>query len=282
MLLRRRPEHLSEATLGDLTSKLESLSGEISSSADEIEAARKVVRSVASILDEVELRLELRTSQAGEDVAGLRFAMNTLDGRLTHDVIGLDERLERLAKTVTTTLETVFRSGAERAPAHASEEALPSIRVDELLSRVARLERDRDETVAAAARAASSWASERAALQERVGELAAQVVPRTTRPGAVTSNRPREGDVGWVMLERDVDMVRIGMEGLRMRLAHVEKSTAGSRRAGGDGEEPYLDRIADRLDRLESAVAEVEGAAVLERLEYIANRMNSQLARLED
>ena len=72
--------------------------------------------------------------------------------------------------------------------------------VFELAQRIEQIERDRDAVRAELARTATSWASERAALQERVSELAARIVTGpalTSSVGRTTSpSTPRRSSTG--------------------------------------------------------------------------------------
>jgi hypothetical protein len=112
-------------------------------------------------------------------------------------------------------------------------------------------------------------------LQERVAELAARIVT-----GPMPERDEAEGEGVWPFV-RELDQLRIGMEGLRMRLAYHEKAVAdlsGSRDVDGRIDELHL-----LLRRLENAGQHVrdERETVLDQLERIATRMDSRLQQLE-
>ena len=84
-------------------------------------------------------------------------------------------------------------------------------------------------------------------LQERVSELAARIVtgPALTSSGGeddVSEHSPQE-----------LDRLRIGVEGLRMRLAYHEKTVSDL--AGSRGVVQRLDELSARLDQLAAIVA---------------------------
>jgi hypothetical protein len=119
--------------------------------------------------------------------------------------------------------------------------------LDELTGRIVRIERDRDAVRDELTRTATSWATERAALQERVSELAARIVTGPV-PAAVDVN----GEP-FAQTPQELDRLRIGVEGLRMRLAYHEKTVSDL--AGSRGVMHRLDELSARLDQLAAIVA---------------------------
>ncbi len=361
----RLPAVVDERLAG-FSDRLDQLAAAIEKTAEWIAVANADFGELANRVDELELVFEVRTAESGEMTAGLRFAMNRVDSRLTHDVIGLDVRLEGLAEAVhelirgpavsalplpaaaaasgepvtsegaaafeerivqaEEQLRSVVASLAEIAPgmretleqrigsvserlerierregavawkselvaledklrsepgASAADVERAVVALDEMRARVARLERDHDDAAAEASRIANQWASERAALQERVGELAARVVPSMPRGAAAraaarSSHAPEEG---WTMLERDVDIVRIGMEGLRMRLASFER--ANQQLSGSRQVSDRIEEIAERMARLEVSLTRSDGDDALDRLERLASKLDDRLERIE-
>ena len=119
--------------------------------------------------------------------------------------------------------------------------------LDELTQRIEQIERDRDAVRNELTRTATSWASERAALQERVSELAARIVT-----GPMPGTSVAEGDA-FAETPQELDRLRIGVEGLRMRLAYHEKTVYDL--AGSRGVVQRLDELSARLDQLSAIVA---------------------------
>lgn len=119
--------------------------------------------------------------------------------------------------------------------------------LDELTHRIEQIERDRDAVRDELARTAASWAAERASLQERVSELAARIV---TGPMPVASDGSDGTSAG---SPQELDRLRIGVEGLRMRLAYHEKTVSDL--AGSRGVVQRLDDLSARLDQLTAIVA---------------------------
>jgi chromosome segregation ATPase len=118
----------------------------------------------------------------------------------------------------------------------------------ELAARVAAMESDRDSVLGELNRATESWAQERAALHERVAELAARIVTGPLdAPTAATAATVELGDAS-----QELDRLRIGLEGIRMRLAYHEKTVA---EIGSKSIVERLDELSARLDRLQYAVA---------------------------
>jgi DNA-binding ferritin-like protein len=148
-------------------------------------------------------------------------------------------------------------------------------RETELVDRLEQVERDRDAMAAQLLRGAESWGSERAALQERVAELAARIV---TGP---VPDAPAAGDGEAWPSPRAFDQLRIAVEGLRMRLAYHEKEVAEI--VGGRSVDQRIDEMHHLMRRLESAEESVreERDTVLEQLDRVASRMDYRLQQLE-
>ena len=139
--------------------------------------------------------------------------------------------------------------------------------------RLQQVEPDRDAMAAQLLRGAERWATERAALQERVGELAARIVTGPV-PDAPDGNRD-----GWPT-PRVFDQLRIAVEGLRMRLAYHEQEVAEI--VGGRSVDERIDEMHHLMRRLENAEESVreERDTVLERLDRVASRMDHRLHQL--
>ncbi|MEO5634713.1 hypothetical protein [Gaiella sp.] len=119
--------------------------------------------------------------------------------------------------------------------------------VDDLAHRIEQIETDRDVVRAELAKTATSWATERAALQERVSELAALIVT-----GPMHASAPGAPDAETEHTPVELDRLRIGVEGLRMRLAYHEKTVSDL--AGSKGVMQRLDELGTRLDQLSAIV----------------------------
>jgi hypothetical protein len=204
---------------------------------------------------------------------------------------GLGERLERLEAegspadltSVAETMRAELRGvelriegelTANRRQVEATRASI-ELALKELTARVGRVEQEREAAAGQLLRGAEAWAAERVALQERVAELAARIVT-----GPMPERDEAEGEGVWPFV-RELDQLRIGMEGLRMRLAYHEKAVAdlsGSRDVDGRIDELHL-----LLRRLENAGQHVrdERETVLDQLERIATRMDSRLQQLE-
>jgi chromosome segregation ATPase len=126
----------------------------------------------------------------------------------------------------------------------------------ELSQRIASMEQDRDRVLGELSKATDTWAAERAALHERVAELAARIVTGPVEAPEVVSTATVDlGDAG-----KELDRLRIALEGMRMRLAYHEKAVA---ELGGGGDlAGRIEALATRLDGLQAAVASGEGGGV--------------------
>jgi chromosome segregation ATPase len=233
-----------------------------------------------ALVEELAARLE-RIEHERESAAGVAALVDTWSAELSALEARVDERLSTLAATDTSVVDT--RDDAA---------------LEELAARVDTLERGRDEAGAELRRTAEVWAAERVALHERVAELAASVVT-----GPV-------GMDGVQMGGRELDQLRIGLEGLRMRLAYHERTVAEL--AGSGDLATRVEEMNDRLDKLQAALlaapgigGDEHGAAsaqvlglldrveraertvrddrdtLLERFERIASRIDWRLQRLE-
>ena len=127
--------------------------------------------------------------------------------------------------------------------------------VDELTHRIEQIETDRDAVRGELVRTATSWATERAALHERVSELAALIVtgPVDTGGAGEHTDEPEHGP-------QELDRLRIGVEGLRMRLAYHEKTVSDL--AGSKGVVQRLDELSIRLDQLSTIVMAQQSGAL--------------------
>jgi hypothetical protein len=182
---------------------------------------------VHRLLNELGVRLERMEHQraAAADLAALtdtwRGELESLESRLS----------EELASVVARTEDEPGGPVLEGA-------------LEDLAARIDRMESDRDAVASELFRTAEAWKAERAALHERVAELAARIV---TGP-ATSFADPVEGEP---LAERELDQLRIGIEGLRMRLAYHEKTVA---EVAGRGVVERLEELSARLDRLQSMV----------------------------
>ena len=314
----------SERGSAEISHALATLTGRL----EQLEHDRRAVTSGATAAERawveersaLEIRLDAIAATIGEAPGH-----DPEVGRLVHELAGRLERVESDRETVAdlaaladnwkaelVTLESRVDELSSAAPSRAAGDELDAV-LSELQCRIDRIERDRDAVGAELARASTAWASERASLQERVSELAARIV-----------TGPMSDDVGsspgeaFLQAPQELDRLRIGIEGLRMRLAYHEKTVAEL--AGSKSVTQRLDELASRLDQLSAIVAagmsgsaaptariavlapeaydpETSGLlsrldeteriakrnreAVLESLEKIASRMDWRLQRLE-
>ncbi len=193
------------------------------------EDAERLVHELVIRLDRLE-----RERESVADIASLadgwRKSLGTLAARVEYGLIKLSQASE-----------------APAGPAEAQE-------LVELATRVASMESDRDSVMGELSRATESWATERAALHERVAELAARIVTGPMDAGTATGVASGElGDAS-----QELDRLRIGLEGMRMRLAYHEKTVA---EMGGGRLTARLDELTSRLDRLQQAIASGSVAA---------------------
>ena len=270
-----------------------------------ITAERTPAPDVGRLVDELAGRLA-RMEGEREAVADLAALAETWTSELASLEARVDQGLATLGE------QDAAASGAE-ADAPVDAELLDN--VDELTHRIEQIETDRDAVRAELARTATSWATERASLQERVSELAARIVT-----GPMPTSSGESGELA-EQTPQELDRLRIGVEGLRMRLAYHEKTVSDL--AGSRGVAQRLDEMSARLDQLTAIVmaqqSGVPGAApapavvgqplaqpqfaeasgilsrldeadrlrtqsrekMLEQMEKIASRMDWRLQRLE-
>ena len=239
----------------------------------------RVLEELASKLEHIEVErreraIDLATAEAAwererselqaqlETIAGATLASPSgADGeRLVLELAVRLDRLERehdsvselaaLADGWTTSLAALaarvdhgLRRIDDSAPAEVEAETQE---LADVAARVAAIEADRETVVEQLARATRTWSAERVALQERVAELAARIV---TGP----IERPEPGDSGeGHVASLELDRMRIGLEGIRMRLAYHEKHVSEIRAKS----------IVERLDELGAQVAHLQQAVV--------------------
>jgi DNA repair exonuclease SbcCD ATPase subunit len=303
---------LAERTGEELRQELEEVAGGL---ADQLDVVSRTARDAAlarpheqkrvdARFDDVHRRIDAVTRELRAGVASLtRSSLPSPYGERLGETIG--RRLGRLEGEVAVWAESTDRARAEvreelgdlQADAHRrGKEVLRLLedlgaRLDRLerraegpavtgplLARIEELERDRDAITSRLLHDAEAWADERAALQERVAELAARIV---TGPVIGPAGSVDGEDEDAVPLSRDLDQLRIGVEGLRMRLAYHERTVAEL--AGGRGVDARIDEVRRLLARLEEAGAQAVGErdTVLGQIEQIAARMDLRLQNLE-
>jgi len=264
-----------------LTEQLESVAAMARAAAAAAAKARHPYAVEAS-LDEVHHRIDALTRElrivsserstgafpGGPYVGRLALTLGRRLATVEGSLAGASVRAERIADDVRGELAEVALAGERR------EKELARA-LGELADRLEQVERDRDAVAAQLLRGAESWASERAALQERVAELAARIV---TGP---MPDAPAVGDRDAWPSPRAFDQLRIAVEGLRMRLAYHEKEVAEI--AGGRRVDERIDEMHHLLRRLENAEQSVreERDTVLEQLDRVASRMDHRLHQLE-
>ena len=177
----------------------------------------------------------------------------------TSELAALEARVDESLST----LEGQGAAAEVQADGESTYDAGLAESLDELTLRIERIERDRDAVTDELARTATSWAAERASLQERVSELAARIV---TGPMPIGSTEDH-GDA-FAQSPQELDRLRIGVEGLRMRLAYHEKTVADL--AGSRGVVQRLDELTARLDQLAAIVAAGHAQHRHPRLEHRA------------
>ena len=170
---------------------------------------------------------------------------------------------------------TRFEGRLQRLEADGSMVETAKHAVLELVGRIEEIERDRDAITAELMRTRESLAAEQVGLRERVAELAARIVT-----GPLPDRGGKGMEIAWPS-ERALDQLRIGVEGLRMRLAYHEKTVAEI--AGGRGADERLAEMHELLRGLESAGQHVRSGRddVVEQFERIAARMDRRLQQLE-
>ena len=241
---------------------------------DEIAASMTAVErpqapEVERLVDELAGRLA-RMEGERETVADLAALAETWTTELATLEARVDEGLSTLREHAVAEMSGVAGTADLNAGLSAN--------LDELTGRIAQIERDRDAVRDELARTATSWATERASLQERVSELAARIV---------TGPMPAAADVGGdlsAQTPQELDRLRIGVEGLRMRLAYHEKTVSDL--AGSRGVVQRLDELSARLDQLAAIVAaghaSVGSAGVTPRMQVHLPEASGLLTRLAE
>ena len=202
-----------------------------------ITGERAQAPEVEQLVDELAGRLA-RMEGERETVADLAALAETWTAELSALEARVDEGLLSLE---------AHGAAAVGGEPHAEFDAGLSESLDELTLRIEQIERDRDAVRDELARTATSWAVERASLQERVSELAARIVT-----GPMPAAAGVDGDP-FAQTPQELDRLRIGVEGLRMRLAYHEKTVSDL--AGSRGVVQRLDELSARLDQLAAIVA---------------------------
>ena len=256
---------------------------------------------VAALIDEFAGRLA-RMEGERETVAELAAQAETWTAELATLEARIDEGLSTLE-------EHDVGDPAESEGDHVAVDGALSESLAELTQRIEHVERDGDSVRAELMRTANSWADERASLQERVSELAARIVtgPMPASTGAI--GEPSEDTT------KELDRLRIGMEGMRMRLAYHEKTVSelsGSRTVmqrinelsarveqlaaaiatgvptpAGAAAGPLIQTLGDEASGLMSQIEESERLRtemrdkMLDRMEKIASQMDWRIQRLE-
>ena len=229
----------SDATHAESAWALErrALEARLDAIAASITEERPQAPEVGELIDELATRLA-RMEGERETVADLAALAETWTAELAALEAKVDEGLS--------SLEGQAATDAAGAP-DGGLEGWRSESLEELTERIERIERDRDAVRDELARTASSWAVERASLQERVAELAARIVT-----GPMQGQSDADVDA-FAQTPQELDRLRIGVEGLRMRLAYHEKTV--SELAGSRGVMQRLDELSARVDQLAAVVA---------------------------
>jgi DNA repair exonuclease SbcCD ATPase subunit len=256
--------------------------------------------AVAELIDEFAGRLA-RMEGERETVAELAAQAETWTAELATLEARIDEGLS--------TLEEHDTDPVESEGTHVLVDGGLSESLAELTQRIEHVERDGDSVREELMRTASSWADERASLQERVSELAARIVTGPMPAATDATGEPSED------ASKELDRLRIAMEGMRMRLAYHEKTVAelsgtrtvmqhiselsarvdqlaaaiaaGAPTSAGAAAAPALHAIGAETSGLMSQIEEAERLRIemrdrmLDRMEKIASQMNWRIQRLE-
>ena len=257
--------------------------------------------AVAELIDEFAGRLA-RMEGERETVAELAAQAETWTVELATLEARIDEGLSTLE-------EHEVGDPAESETTHFPVDGALSESLAELTQRIEHVERDGDSVREELVRTASSWADERASLQERVSELAARIVTGPMPSATDASGEPSED------ASKELDRLRIAMEGMRMRLAYHEKTVAelsgtrtvmqrinelsarvdqlaaaiagGVPTAAGAAAAPVIHAIGTEASGLMTQIEEAERLRtemrdkMLDRMEKIASQMNWRIQRLE-
>jgi len=204
--------------------------------------------------------LEKRLGRIEADVAALDTSSITASWRAE-----LQAQEQRLRKEI-----------AERvaAPAPADETQAPSASLQELFDRLDDIEHAREAMVTELSDLREGAAADNAALDERLAELAAQIVaPPELEPAD-------DGVADWPSARAYVHLM-VAVEGLQMRLAYHEKEVAEL--MGGRGINERIEELNDLLLRLGTAEEVVRGErdSMLDGLDRLASRVDYRLNKLE-
>ena len=194
---------------------------------------------VAALIDEFAGRLA-RMEGERETVAELAAQAETWTAELATLEARIDEGLSTLD-------EHDVGDPAESEGSHVDVDGALSESLAELTQRIEHVERDGDSVRAELMRTANSWADERASLQERVSELAARIVTGPMPASTDAIGEPSEDTT------KELDRLRIGMEGMRMRLAYHEKTV--SELSGSRTVMQRINELSARVEQLAAAIA---------------------------
>ena len=194
---------------------------------------------VAALIDEFAGRLA-RMEGERETVAELAAQAETWTAELATLEARIDEGLSTLD-------EHDVGDPAESEGSHVAVDGALSESLAELTQRIEHVERDGDSVRAELMRTANSWADERASLQERVSELAARIVTGPMPASTDAIGEPSEDTT------KELDRLRIGMEGMRMRLAYHEKTV--SELSGSRTVMQRINELSARVEQLAAAIA---------------------------
>lgn len=252
---------------------------ELAARLERIESGRQALASELATAEAAWVEERSQLSERLEAIAGAALvAPASEDGeRLVHELTVRLGRLERERSSVTE-LASLADGWTDSLATLAARVDFGLLKLDqsatsstagpdadelrELAERVASVERDRDTVVTELTRTSEAWSSERVALQERVAELAARIVT-----GPVDTSPPGSGGEATGASDHaiELDRLRIGLEGMRMRLAYHEKATA---ELGAKPVSERLDELSVRLDRLQHAIAS-SGGKVATEIPYV-------------
>ena len=267
-LERDRLEVTSDATYAESAWAQERIALEerLDAIAASITVERPQAPEVAQLVDELAGRLA-RVEGERETVADLAALAETWAAELAALEARVDEGLSTLEEQAVADVRGDTGAGLDEALSES---------LDELTHRIDQIERDRDAVRDELTRTAASWAIERASLQERVAELAARIV---TGPMPAVSDGQGEP---FAQSPQEIDRLRIGVEGLRMRLAYHEKTVNDL--AGSRGVVQRLDELSARLDQLAAVVASGtgQGAGAVSRVQVAPPETAGLLSRLEE
>jgi len=162
------------------------------------------------------------------------------------------------------------------APAAGEMHHASTADLQQLVDRLDDIEQARDALSVELSDLRESAAADRAALNERLVELAAQVVAQPELGPAEDDDSPAD----WPSPRAYVQLM-VAVEGLQMRLAYHAKEVAEL--MGGHGVNERIEELNDLLLRLETAEETVRGErdSMLDQLDRLASRVDYRLNRLE-